>query len=385
MLTATCLIVGAHAQPPAASSTAKASAAAPPAGVLLGLNVGTTASVTAPESPPAFASTGDGYRTFWIVRDGDEAKVAASLPEIVVPHGSGFWQVGVTTVCEFDGASNGNRAVIWESPVGKAARVYQGNPCVRRKSVQTCNDVSARILFTSSSLVSEEYTQKQTEECEPRGGRWTTVDKVRKLGQSDPLDISEFLGQAIETAYWQALQEGLAELKRDGLNCPPPEKEQMNLTNWSVSRDRGSWHPVANGNGGLGECEIAEPMSAVIPRGATADTSSEQLFQSAKQSQPDLRDLMVSPNGDWAVAVFEKNGFQAFEVHAITARQLGRKLLSLDFTLPAGTNHVISAQWAVGNHVGEWSARLDAAARQGGVKPSIVVNPARMRNVSQEE
>ena len=374
--------------PAPAQSSANAPAAGTgspvPAGVLLGVNLGTASSVMVPRPTSAFAD-GDGYRTFWVVTDGGTAKIVASLPEIVVPHGSGFWQLGATTVCEFDGTSNGSREVIWESPAGKTATVYQNKPCVRRKNVQNCGKVTATIRFASPSLIAEEYTQQQTDECEPRGGRWTTVDIVHKWGKPDGVDISEFLGEGAEAVYWQALQDGLADMRAEGMNCPPPEKEQTNLAAWSIAREGGAWHPVATANVDLGECEITHAMNAILPPAATADTSSTLFFRSAKQNQLDLRDLIVSPSGDWAVAVTERNGFQSFEVHEITAGQLGRKLLALDFTLPAGTSHFVSAQWAVGTHVSDWTATLSVLAEQSENKPKIVIDPARARDVFRQQ
>ena len=379
------LTIGAYAQSSTANAPSAKTGMAALSGVLLGLNVG--AAITASAGDSATLPPRDAYRTLWIVRNTDQIKIAASLAEIVVPHGSGFWQIGTASVCEFDGTSNGNRAAIWASPLGKPATLYQGKPCVRSESVQTCGDVSATILFVSPSLISEEYTQKQAEECDPRGGRWTTVDIVRKFAQADALDISEFLGPAAETTYWQALQDGLAGLKQNGMNCPPPEKEQTNLANWSVTREAGGWHPVANGNIGLGECEIAHSINVVLPHSVTADTSSEQLFQSAKQNRPGLRDLIASPNGDWAVVVIENNGIQAFDLYEINGGQLGRKLLALDVNLNSsgGANHVISAQWAVGSHVADWTAALGSAAKRVDTKPRVLIDPSRARDVFSQQ
>jgi hypothetical protein len=217
-------------------------------------------------------------------------------------------------------------------------------------------------------------------------GRWTTVDRVRKFGEAEELDSAPFIGQGPEDAYWQAVQAGYVELKKDEtLNCPPPEKEQMNLANWSISRDGGAWHPFADHSAGIGECEFAHSISAVMPHNTTADTNSEEFFQSAKQTQPDLRDIFVSPSRDWALAVIEKRGFQAFEIHEIAAGQLGPKLLALDFTLSAGANHIVSAQWATGSHVAEWTAMLENASKQGESKPIVVVDPSKVRDVFQEQ
>jgi hypothetical protein len=375
------LFAGTRAQTPAANSnTPKVNTRT--VGVLLGINLGSVSSTTGTSN----ASADIGYHTYWIVRDDGGTRIAATLQGIVVPRGNGFWRLDVTNVCEFDGTSNTNRAVIWEAPVGKTATLYQGKPCMKRKGLQRCGYVTARLLFASPSLVSEEYEQGPTEECEPRGGRWTTVDRVRKFGEAEELASAPFIGQNPEDAYWRAVQAGYVELKKDGtLNCPPPEKEQMNLANWSISRDGGDWHPFADYSAGIGQCEFAHAISAVMPHNTTADTVSEEFFQSAKQNQPDLRDIFVLPSGDWALAVIEKRGFQAFEVHEIAAGQLGPKLLALDFTLSAGANHIVSAQWATGGHVAEWTDMLERASKQGESKPKVVVDPSKVRDVFQEQ
>ena len=148
LLMSLALIPGARAQRPAgSSSTPKLNAHE--TGVLLGINLGTVASTTSSSS----ASKYIGYHTYWIVRDAGGARVAAMLPGIVVPHGNGFWRLDISDVCEFDGTSNDNRAVIWEAPAGNAATLYEGKPCVKHKGVQTCGYIKARLLFASPSLV----------------------------------------------------------------------------------------------------------------------------------------------------------------------------------------------------------------------------------------
>jgi hypothetical protein len=61
------------------------------------------------------------------------------------------------------------------------------------------------------------------------------------------------------------------------------------LANWSISRHGGAWHPFIDYSAGIGECEFAHATSSVMPRSASADTASEELFRTAKQAEPSLR------------------------------------------------------------------------------------------------
>jgi len=328
---------------------------------------------------------GGGYHSYWITHSGTEARIAVTLPQIVVPHGSGFWRVGVTTVCEFDGVSNGNRAIVWESPLEKVATVFQRTPCVKRRDVQTCGEITALVWFVSSSLISEQYSKGQTEECEPRGGRWTTVDEVRNLGDEKWLEITAFAGSSAEESFWKALEDGFVELRQRGMNCPaPPPKEQTDLTNWSVNHVDGAWHPVADYSVGQSECEIAHPLAAVMPHSATADSTSEEALFTAKRNMPELCDMFVSPNRAWAVAVREEKNLQSLAVYEIRDGLLGRKLLDLSSGLPAGTNNVVSAQWALGAHAADWTSLLDTASKAGEIKPRVVIDPKQVRDSFQQ-
>jgi hypothetical protein len=319
---------------------------------------------------------GGDYRAYWIVHTPPGAEIAMTLPGIIVPHGSGFWRVGVTTVCEFDGASNGDRQVVWESPADKMPIVHQRTHCVKRKDVKTCGDTRAILWFVSPSLVSEQYSVGQTEECEPRGGRFTTVGQVHKFGQTEPLEISALVADAAEE-YWRALQEGFAELQHDGMNCPPPAREEMNLTSWSVSHDNGAWYPQTNYSIGAVECDIVHRLGVQMPHTATVDADSRNFLLKARQQMPTLRDLFASPTGAWAVAVLEQTNIQSLAAFEIKENRLGRKLLDLKSNLPAGVNNIVSAQWAVGAHVADWTKMLAAVNESGEPKPKVIVDPER--------
>src|SRR4029077_8637970 len=40
-------------------------------------------------------------KQMWVVFSANEARVIATLTDIIVPRASGFWRVGVSTVCDF--------------------------------------------------------------------------------------------------------------------------------------------------------------------------------------------------------------------------------------------------------------------------------------------
>lgn len=350
--------------------------------VCLGLALG--AQAQAPDSGMLLGIRSvDTYHSYWIVHTAAGAKVANTLPGIVIPHGKGFWRADVITVCEFDGTTNGHRAQIWESPVDKPAIVYQGTPCVKRKKVQDCGVVRAQLSAVSPSLISEQYVASQTEECEPRGGRWTTINRVRKLGESTALDLSAILNGPVQAPFWQAIQEGFAEMQRDGMNCPPPSEDEADLSDWSMAHQNGAWHAVANYSEGIGECEIERTMPAVLAHSATADTAAEPVFRSAKPHAPELHDLFVSPDGSWALVMLEAKSIQSLAVYEIKDGQLGRKLLDMTETLPSGAHNIVAAQWATGSHVAEWSTMLQAATKV--VAPTVVVDPKRVINVFRHE
>jgi hypothetical protein len=65
----------------------------------------------------------------WVVFSANQARVIATVPDIIVPRASGFWRVGVLTVCDFDTdfQQDSSHDVIWQTPIEKPPLIEESN------------------------------------------------------------------------------------------------------------------------------------------------------------------------------------------------------------------------------------------------------------------
>jgi hypothetical protein len=48
------------------------------------------------------------YETLWIVRDASGTRIAATLPDLIVPRKSGFWRMGIEHTCQLTSTAKGD-------------------------------------------------------------------------------------------------------------------------------------------------------------------------------------------------------------------------------------------------------------------------------------
>lgn len=284
---------------------------------------------------------GDTYRTYKIAFDARGARISDTMPGIVVRRANALWHVNVTTVCEFDGVTNGTHTLVWDAPFGTRPVVRSRRPCSHRRDVRDCGRIAAQIDFVSPTIVATTETRDQAEECDPRGGRWSSTDQVRRLGTTNPLSIASFIRDSAADTYWRAVLDEVVDMQREGMSCPEPEQDEIVLTSWSVRHVDGAWRPMVAYNVShgvsLGECEMTHPLAMRLPSDVTGDSSSDEAFHQLRARTSKLTDLFMAPGGACGVAVV--NG--EIGVYAITGDHLGDKLLDVD--LPGAI--IVSAQW----------------------------------------
>lgn len=355
-----------------------------------------TSTAAAQQSGVLVAVSGQkAYQTYWIVHTPGEAHIASTLSDVIVPHGSGFWRVGIVQVCEFDGNSNGHREIVYQTPLAIAPTVYQRTACVRRRNVQDRGIEEAGISYVSPLIVSENYMQAVAEECDPRGGHDHSLPRVHRLGETEPISASQVAPSVSQEQFRKTLQQAYEEL---GLNCPePPDESDMDLKNFFVLHEKGAWHPFAQLVGWeyQGECQVSGPIPEILPPSVTSEKSSEDLFATVSKSSPNLIDLFVAPGGTWAIAATKQTktsstwtiSISAFELNE---RGLGTNLLNLKLMeereIPSNWDMsnvrtpIVETQWAMGKHVADWTATLTAAQRAGLPQSKVIVDSKRAKS-----
>lgn len=365
----TVFFVAFAAWPSSAQVTTSPQSAAPQAGVLL-------------------AYSGHGgysqYQTAWIVFSANNARVAVTVPDIIVPRSTGFWRLGSTVACEFsaDSQQDASREIIWQSSVEKTPVFNQGPPCKSHKSaipdqveeeensapadssgaqVPLCPVETASILFVSPTHLAERFNDY--DRCDPRGGRDTTRDDVRALDDPAPISLTDLFGAAAANSYRSAEQKGFAENSKD-YNCPEPDDERFDLKSWSVSHRRGAWAPLASLNQWMGECVYSYQMNLTLPKAITAEVSKAEHWKSFAAAVPHLEDFFLSPLGDYAlILVSPKNADYHLYAYSVQNGALAKRLAELPWD-NYNSYPVVMAQWSSAKYVPQWTAAIQKIQSQ---------------------
>lgn len=349
-------------------------------GVLIGVVEGRS------EAEQDFASIhAPKYQTLWVAPDANgKLIVLATIPELIVPRRDGFWHVGVKQVCEFDegtGDGGGNESVgqtIWTAPVAKAGEVEQDHPCTPHKpedyaspfgrsdedknKISQCGFTLTNIEFLSPELISLRKYSGQSEDCEPRGGRYSETDYVRRIDSAEAVSFGGLLGPLATKAYTKALPEKAQD--GAGEDCGEPSADSD--TGWGIRRTSRRWAAYASLSLGNFGCSASGVIDFRIPRSLTGESATPFDWKTFVAIEKELQDGYVSPTGDLAIAV-TKTEMKFYEVRE---KVPGKVLLSL----PARA--IVMVQWATGAHVPDWTAQLQKIAGQPLLGPVVRVKSA---------
>ena len=324
------------------------------------------------------------YRTAWIVFSANDARVAVTVPDIIVPRSTGFWRLGSTVACEFSGESqqDASREIIWQSPVEKTPVFNQGPPCKSHKSaipdqveeeenaapadssgaqVPLCSVETASILFVSPTHLAERFNDY--DRCDPRGGRDTTRNDVRALDNPAPVSLSDLFGAAAAKSYRSAEQKGFAENSKD-YNCPEPDDERFDLKSWGISHRRGAWAPMASLNQWMGECVYSYQMDLTLPKAITAEVSKAEHWKSFAAAVPHLEDFFVSPLGDYALVLVSAKDFDHhLYAYSIQNGVPAKRLAEIPWD-NYNSYFIVMAQWSSAKYVPQWTSAIQKIQSQ---------------------
>ena len=370
-----------------------------------------------PDDPvhPDQAQLGIQYSTVLIVRDGSEAAVKITMPDIIVPHGKNWWRVGVTIGChvhpqessgdEEEQPSNHGHYEAWfeqsySSPLEKAPEVpsiydQPGVPCPaqliddfrtgkdsRRPSnapppgdwelpFQPCIYKSVAITAVTTSFVSTLYHGGNSADCETRGFSWSDGGSVSSLEDLKPVSYGDLLKQKGLEEYKRVLIESGKELESDGMNCGLSEEAfdtshrwAIDGTGWLLTREKGKWEAVALLQPGNAACQYGGSLSLPLTEELVGHDVLRPEWASLQRQITGLQDAFTSPEGDLIVAVTKSQ----IEIYSLKGRRVGHRLLAL----PA--DRVVMVQWATGKYVGKWAEGLHVW-QQKGLPPVVVRKP----------
>jgi hypothetical protein len=335
------------------------------------------------------------YGTVLIATDGSTASVRATLPDIVVPHRTDWWRVGVRFDCQAFEVPDAEQPSadapkqwwveqLYVSRIGEVPQVFPPYPQTTvacpaalvadfkagknlRAShdaagssddsfLQPCLFSTIAISALTSNFISVRNHSANSEECEARGFRWTDGAYTQRLEDPAPVTYSDLLGQKGWDEYNRVLIESGKNLANAGFNCElseeelkakEPQPQTPHDIGWYLDREKGKWTAVASYQPGNAACQYGGTLSLPLPKNVTIENAMlRPEWASLERQIKGLRDAFTSPAGDLLVAVRESQ----VEIYALKERKIGKRLLSL----PA--DRVVMVQWAGGKYVDAWVA-----------------------------
>lgn len=323
------------------------------------------------------------YQTVWVAPDvSGNLAVLATIPDVIVPMRDGFWHVGVKQVCEFshdmDGGNESIRQVVWRAPVWMRGTVQASQLCSEHdpsdyappygRSEQDKNKISQcgyelmEIEYVSPALLSVRKDTGQSEDCEPRGGRYNVDFSVIGYESDESLNVAQVLGDEARTAYLRALpKEAQGD---DGGSCGEPTDQD---SGWRIDRHGGHWAVFAHQDLGYFGCSVDAFVPFRLQSNVTGDNSPAPDWKRLKASVRDFRDAFVSPTKDLLMVM---TGTE-LRFHEYAEGMPGKLLL----TLPA--NPIVMVQWSTGTHVRDWTRQLRAIGAHPLPEAQVRVTPAK--------
>jgi hypothetical protein len=353
------------------------------------------------------------YDTLWIVRDASGARIAATLPDVIVPRKSGFWRIGIEHTCQLTPATQGDsndHGNISTADVPYAVAVEQA-PVVELDH-PACDSQTAKRLFDDSynpelvpdsdsehpsnqnalsecgwanrwfesilpDLISISYFQGVSEICEPQGGNdykeiWVQRPEdpfpfVGPAQQQIPFDV--VFGAAGHRAWIHAVSGGQPE--GDSCIADNPD-EDMPQTGWSLKHVHGEWRTHAFAQVGR-VCAASGDPKVVVPRTLTHAVAFPIPWNELEKELPGISDAYIAPGASVLLAIQSTKGDAVSEegqtvavaLFDFSGNKLGAKLLEL----PAA--RIVMAEWTTGRFVPSWTKSLSALQAQG--LPAVVV------------
>ena len=307
------------------------------------------------------------YETLWIARTPSGVRRAV-VPELLVPRADGFWRAGIAATCVRDPQSKLDR--LWIVKASTAPVVEEGCPGVEASALPFLGDSADRaahdtmtvvcaiedieITFITGDFIGTEHMAAQTEECEPRGGRYYVTPMVTRWGSDSSLALPEVVGPRTDPALARATRvafrnapEDCSDFVADTMNF---EWAQSHVEQWYVARDHGRWRAHVFGHIYGSDCSFDAPVDLTLPRSFVGHDVLRPSWTTIKRAVPKAVDAIASPNGDMVV-VFSGDTLSAF---ALNGTKLGTRLVAMPFK----GQRVVMVQWAVGRNVARWDEEI---------------------------
>ena len=331
-------------------------------------------------------STPTGYETLWLVRDASRP-LHATIPELLVPRADGWWRLGTTPICSTGGPESESMDVLWraradstpviseichELPRGELPLpIYVEDSAAAdsaRKELVRCSWSRIEIKFVSPEYLAVGERSGQTEECEPRGGRWYQSYYVSRFSGDSSLALAELSWVRIDSIGRLALASDARELAKDEVcaniveGFDPTELLEIGAA-WYPSRVAGRWMPVLVEQLGTGECQLQPVVDVALNATFTGHDVVRPAWSALAKQVKGISDAFASPAGDLVIA----RAADSLVVYLGGRDRVGRRIGAFPF----GHREIVMLQWATGHNVARWDREIGAMVKRGLPSPKV--------------
>ena len=331
-----------------------------------------------------------GYETLWIVRDASKP-LHATIPDLLVPRADGWWRLGTTPICPTGGPDDEFMDVLWraradstpviaelchelprgELPLPLYAEDSAGRDSLAKELVR-CSWSKIEIKFVSPEYLALGERSGQTEECEPRGGRWYQSYYVSRFNGDSSVALPQFVATKVDSIGRSALAHEAKELAKDEMCTNIVEgfnaDELLEIGSaWYPVRAQGRWRPVLIEQLGTGDCQLLPVLDVTLASTLTGHDALRPAWATLVKQVKRLEDALTSPRGDLVVV---RSG-DSLLVHLGTGDRLGRRIGAIPFP----QREIVMVQWATGRNVARWNDEIGALMRRGLAGPRVVSPP----------
>jgi hypothetical protein len=241
-----------------------------------------------------------------------------------------------------------------------------------KREIVRCSWSNIDIKFVSPEYLAVGERSGQTEECEPRGGRWYQSYYVSRFNGDSSLALPQFSVAKVDSLGRLALARAGEELAKDEICASVVEGfnpgELLEVGNaWYPSRIGGRWMPVLMEELGTGECQLLPIVDVALTRALTGHDSLRPPWEVIAKRVKGVDDAFTSPQGDLIVIRATDSLF----VYLGAGHQLGRRIGAMPFR----EREIVMIQWATGRNVARWNQEIAAMIRRGLSGPKVVPAP----------
>jgi hypothetical protein len=332
----------------------------------------------------------NGYETLWIVRDASRP-VRATLPDLLVPRAEGWWRLGTVSICPTGGPDDQSMDVLWraradsapviaelchELPRGELPLpIYADDSAAQdslKKELVRCSWSKIDIKFVSPEYMALGERSGQTEECEPRGGRWYQSYYVSRFNGDSLLALPQFVATKVDSLGRVALAHEAKGLEKDDLCASIADgfnaSELVDIgAAWFPSRAHGRWRPVLFEQLGTGDCQLLPVLDVTMTSTLTGHDVLHPSWTTLVKQAKGLEDAFASPRGDLVIL----RSRDSLNVHLGAGDRLGRRIGAIPFA----QREIVMLQWATGRNVARWNGEIAAMVRRGLAAPKVVSPP----------